>query len=237
MPPAVFVPVALLVLIAGAAYCLGYDALQRGTAIWHQGLLWSACAVLPWLIVLEFIKRREWSGGRTISWTTIAAILLLTGAGSLACEWVSDRWLFNEPSWPLALQVLRRVPAIAATVLLLLLSRRDRALSRNRSPTISSAEDIEALVQHAPAIHWIRAADNYLELHLEGQVWTKRVTMREASELLKPLGFVRVHRSYMVNRNHVAEVFRRQGEAALRMTDGTDVPTGKAFSDNLKIFV
>ena len=89
------------------------------------------------------------------------------------------------------------------------------------------------LRRHSSSIRWIQAADNYLELHLDGQVWTRRITMCQAAEILQPLGFVRVHRSVIVNRNHVERVVPQSGGAAVRMTDGTSLPTGRAFSGNL----
>ena len=58
--------------------------------------------------------------------------------------------------------------------------------------------------------------------------------MREAAQILEPLGFVRVHRSVIVNRDHVASVVPRTGGSMVRMSDGTALPTGRAFSANLR---
>lgn len=233
MPPALLLPIATAVWLAGAAYCLGYEEMTSGRAAWPQGLLWSAYAVLPWLLLFEGVKRREWRTGASVRTTRLAGLLILTGVLSIACELASDA-VRLATSAPVGLMLLRRLPAIAATLLLLLLARRDRhQASRRAAPPMPEAE-ADTLRRHAPAIRWIQAADNYLELHLDGQVWTRRITMREAESLLEPMGFVRIHRSFLVNRDHVAAVVRRDGAPAVRTKDGAVLPAGKAFSSNLR---
>lgn len=219
--------VLLVVWIAGAAYCMGYERLSTGLGAWPPSLLWSAYGVLPWLALFEAVKRRDQRSTTPLGPIAIASLLVATGAASLLLEQIA------QPNGsPLALQVMRRLPAVAATLLLLLLSRRERRMIARQ--TLASESETDALRRHAPAIRWIRAADNYLELHLDGQVWTRRITMREAEAILEPLGFVRVHRSFIVNREHVASVVRHKGEPNVRTRDGTLLPIGKAFSGNLR---
>jgi two-component system LytT family response regulator len=85
------------------------------------------------------------------------------------------------------------------------------------------------LRRHAARIRWVRAADNYVELHLDGRILTLRVTMREAAAILGPFGFVRIHRSYIVSRG---QVDARVG-TSVRMKDGAELPVGQAYSANL----
>lgn len=235
-PPTLLVALALIVLLAGAAYCSGYEALMRGRMDWPGSLLWSAYAVLPWLFLFEFIKRREWGADRPFPLRVIAMMLVATGAASIGVEIVYKELMLGRDSPPVALQILRRLPAVAAMVLLLTIARLELRSSRKRArPSADGvAEEAETLRRHAASIRWIRAADNYLELHLEGRVWTRRLTMREAAEILEPLGFVRVHRSVIVNRSYVASVVQQSGGALVRMADGAALPTGRAFSSNLR---
>ena len=220
--------VAIVVWLAGAAYCMGYERLSTGLGAWPPSLLWSAYGVLPWLALFEVVKRRDRLAVQPLNPLAIALALLATGALSLLLEWIAD-----PDGSPLGLQVMRRLPAAAATLLLLLLARRERVMIA-RQAAAAAESDVDALRRHAPAIRWIRAADNYLELHLDGQVWTRRITMREAEGILEPLGFVRVHRSFIVNREHVDGVVRHKGESNVRTRDGTLLPIGKAFSGNLR---
>ena len=219
--------VTLVVWMAGAAYCMGYERLQTGLGAWPGSLLWSAYGVLPWLALFEAIKRREARTGQPLGLAALAGLLVATGVMSLVLEAVAQ-----PHGSPLPLQVMRRLPAVAATLLLLLLVRRERAMIARQSA--AAENEVDALRRHAPAIRWIRAADNYLELHLDGQVWTRRITMREAETILAPLGFVRVHRSFIVNREHVESVIRHKGEDNVRTKDGTLLPIGKMFSGNVR---
>lgn len=72
-------------------------------------------------------------------------------------------------------------------------------------------------------VHWVAAADNYIELHLPPRSWLERVTLAEA--LARPgwaARFLRVHRSHAVNPAHVQRIERlASGEAVLTLTGGT----------------
>jgi DNA-binding LytR/AlgR family response regulator len=122
---------------------------------------------------------------------------------------------------------MRRLPAIAATLLLLLLARPPRATA---AAAAFEGDERAALLRHAPSIRWIRAADNYLELHLDGRVVTLRLTMRQASASLEPLGFVRIHRSFIVARDKIQAVRRD----SVRLRDGTELPVGPSFAGRLQ---
>ena len=77
------------------------------------------------------------------------------------------------------------------------------------------------------------AADNYVALRVEGRTAMRRMTMREAEQALSPHGFVRIHRRFLVNSSRVAEL-RGNGKPFVRLTDGTELPVGQAFRDNLR---
>lgn len=202
---------AAVIWLAGAVYCLGYEGLSGGTGEWPLALQWSACAVLPWFALFEIAKRRRFRGGE------LAVALVVTGLISLALETGSD-WLLGVTSSPVGLQILRRIPAIGASLLLILLAA--RAAPR-------PAATLDAVARAAPAARWIKAADNYLELHLPGRVLTVRGTMRDAEALLTVAGFARVHRSLIVNSAHVAAIDPRG--RTVRMDDGTELPVGAAY--------
>lgn len=234
MSPALFASAALAALITGAVYCLGYEALRGGLAQWPPSLLWSACAVLPWLLLFEGVKRHEWAADRPLPVATTVLLLAATALFSLLLETGSDLLLGHHAA-PLGLQLLRRLPAIGATVLLLLLARQAKSGATGRAQTRTLATEAESLCRYAASIRWIGAADNYLELHLPGQVWMRRMTMREAEQLLAPLGFVRIHRCAIVNRAHVAAVVPGARGVAVRLDDGVELPGGAAFADNLRL--
>ncbi len=224
---------ATVVLTAGAAYCLGYEGLQGGIGGWPGSYLWSAYAVLPWLALFELVKRAEWERDRSFHPAVLASLLVATGLFSVGLEYLVD-WLRGSRSAPAGLQLMRRLPAIAATLMLLLLARREQKAALAEAPPPASASEAEALRRLAGSVRWIQAADNYLELHLPGRVLMRRLTMREAASILEPLGFVRIHRSYLVNRRHVASVVSDNGRVAVRTDDGSLLPTGRAFSAGVR---
>lgn len=55
-------------------------------------------------------------------------------------------------------------------------------------------------------------------------------TMDHLSETLVEKGFVRVHRSYLVNLKHIA-LFKNQ---AIRLSNGEELPMGKAYQEDVK---
>ncbi len=88
-------------------------------------------------------------------------------------------------------------------------------------------------------VHWLSAADNYIELHLPPRMLLERVTLADA--LARPgwaARFVRVHRSHAVNPMHVQRIERLgSGEAVLTLTGGDTVRVSRGYRDVLAQFV
>ena len=57
-------------------------------------------------------------------------------------------------------------------------------------------------------IEWIEAADYYVCLHVGNKTFMLRETIKQLSSSLDPKRFVRVHRSAIVNVDHVREILR-----------------------------
>jgi len=55
-------------------------------------------------------------------------------------------------------------------------------------------------------IHWVEAAGNYINFHCAGQSRLIRGTISAWEERLAPLGFVRIHRSRLVNRTCISVI-------------------------------
>jgi len=81
-----------------------------------------------------------------------------------------------------------------------------------------------------------RAEGNYLALVHKSGCYLVRETMATAEKKLAPLGFVRIHRSRLVNSMLVKDLRRdRTGTYLLRTNDGSEHPVGRAYRDNLKL--
>jgi DNA-binding LytR/AlgR family response regulator len=80
-------------------------------------------------------------------------------------------------------------------------------------------------------VAYLRAADDYCEAVLgDGRALLVTMTLSRLLSTLPPR-FLRVHKSYAVNRAHVAALAPRPGGGrVLRMSDGTDVPVGRRFA-------
>ena len=81
-----------------------------------------------------------------------------------------------------------------------------------------------------------KAQGNYVALVHKSGCYLVRETMATAEQKLTPLGFVRIHRSILVNATLVKELRRDDtGTYVLRTTDGNEHPVGRAYKDNLKV--
>jgi len=81
-----------------------------------------------------------------------------------------------------------------------------------------------------------KAQGNYVALVHKSGSYLVRETMATAEQKLTPLGFVRIHRSILVNTNLVKDLRRdNTGAYVLRTTDGSELPVGRTYKDNLKV--
>jgi DNA-binding LytR/AlgR family response regulator len=81
-----------------------------------------------------------------------------------------------------------------------------------------------------------KAQGNYVALMHKSGCYLVRETIATAEQKLAPLGFVRIHRSILVNKALVKDLRRdNTGTYVLRTTDGREYPVGRAYKDNLKV--
>lgn len=74
-------------------------------------------------------------------------------------------------------------------------------------------------------ITWCQADDNYTALHLaDDRRLIAARTLMDYDRMLSPLGFIRVHKSALVNRRHVDGI---DGEGRVRMRNGTRVEVSR----------
>lgn len=84
----------------------------------------------------------------------------------------------------------------------------------------------------AADIAWVQAQGNYVGLHVNGHDYLLRATLTEFLQQLDPERFVRVHRSHVVNIDHLAEIEPLDsGDARLHLRDGATVPCSRRYRD------
>jgi len=81
-----------------------------------------------------------------------------------------------------------------------------------------------------------KAQGNYVVLVHKSGSYLVRETMATIEQKLTPLGFVRIHRSILVNATLVKDLRRdNTGTYMLRTTDGSEHPVGRSYKGNLKL--
>ncbi len=88
----------------------------------------------------------------------------------------------------------------------------------------------------ADDIEWLEAEGNYVNLHVKGRLYPLRSTMAAIEPRLDPARFLRVHRSYIINLDHLAEIEPLDtGDARLKLRDGTAVPCSRRYRSELRV--
>ncbi|MDN7124592.1 LytR/AlgR family response regulator transcription factor [Pseudidiomarina terrestris] len=83
-------------------------------------------------------------------------------------------------------------------------------------------------------IVWIKGAANYVEIHLQDSMVLHRETLTSLAEKLGDEQFVRVHRSAIVNIDHLHEISSELGRYSLvELKNGQEIRIGNAYRRDL----
>jgi two-component system LytT family response regulator len=90
-------------------------------------------------------------------------------------------------------------------------------------------EGAEVHVIAVADLDWVRAVDDYVELHVGSRVLRKQQTLAELAARLDPQRFVRVHRSFVVNVERLTrvELYAKDSRIVI-LRDGTKLPVSRA---------
>jgi two-component system LytT family response regulator len=84
-------------------------------------------------------------------------------------------------------------------------------------------------------IVWIEAAGNYVRLHLRDQSHLFRETMNQMESRLDPERFFRIHRSRIVNTEHIKELQPwLNGEYVVVLQNGTELRLSRSYRERLE---
>ncbi|WP_368563557.1 LytTR family DNA-binding domain-containing protein [Pseudoxanthomonas sp. UTMC 1351] len=87
----------------------------------------------------------------------------------------------------------------------------------------------------AADIEWLQAAGNYVNLRVRGHDYPLRSTIAGVEAKLDPQRFARIHRSYMVNLDHVVSIEPLEsGDARLYLKNGTNLPCSRRYRSELR---
>src|SRR5689334_14454132 len=112
------IAVGVIVWLAGASYCHGYQYLLKGeeTGPWSGSLTWSAIAVVPWFALFEWSKEPQ-GAEATRRPATLLGLVAEIAALSICVEYFVD-FCVGDVTDRFGLLVMRRLPAVAVSVLL-----------------------------------------------------------------------------------------------------------------------
>ncbi|MCG8504361.1 MAG: LytTR family transcriptional regulator [Sphingomonadales bacterium] len=83
-------------------------------------------------------------------------------------------------------------------------------------------------------VDWLEAAGNYVGLHVGGDTFLLRATLGGLADRLDPARFARIHRSFVVNLDRVAEIRSTDsGDYRVRLTTGNELNMSRRYRANL----
>ena len=92
----------------------------------------------------------------------------------------------------------------------------------------------KVLFLRAQDVEWVEAAGNYVRLHVGGEAYLFRESMKNMESRLDAEQFVRIHRSAIVNLDRIRELQPWfHGEYVVILQDGTKLMASRVFSDRL----
>jgi len=105
---------------------------------------------------------------------------------------------------------------------------------RQRTSRVVVKTGGKVMFLRAEQIEWVEAAGNYVRLHVGGESHLFRESMKNMETRLDGEIFVRIHRSAIVNVDHIRELQPWfHGEYVVILHDGTRLMASRVFSDRL----
>jgi two-component system, LytTR family, response regulator len=87
-------------------------------------------------------------------------------------------------------------------------------------------------------IDWVRAADDYVELHADGRSYLLHATLNRLEARLDSKTFLRVHRSVVVNISAIKTIaLGLHGDYDITLRDGTELRSGRTYGAAIRQLV
>lgn len=227
---------------------------ERTFQVWEP-LLWEGSSVVAILSLFPLIWMGYWRlhwRGRPL-WQSLgihAGIAVLFSLGHIGimvairiAGYAIDGARYDFARGDLGLQLVyeMRKDAISYSVLFTACWVQDRLMTRAAPPPAPGKLEVRAdgrthYLDPADVLA-VEAAGNYVEFHRAGtdKALLVRGTLNQVETELKPHGFVRVHRSKLINRGCIAGFEGTpSGDLRIRMTDGREIFGSRRYRENLE---
>jgi len=124
---------------------------------------------------------------------------------------------------------------VDAAKLIRALQQQLEGLAKRQAPRIAVKAKGKILFLDVAEIVTVQAEGNYISLTHRTNPYFLRETLSSMAEKLKPYGFMRIHRSVIVNISAVEEIQPLPtGEYRLRVKGGKDYLVTRTYKDNLR---
>lgn len=108
------------------------------------------------------------------------------------------------------------------------LKRARAGLQENRHIWVRKAAEMLRL--EIGAIEWIEAEGEYVRIHSAAESYLERGSLTEAAVRFSPQGFLRIHRSAVINPHWIAAIDKTHwGGLVVRLQSGTEIPVGRKY--------
>jgi DNA-binding LytR/AlgR family response regulator len=151
------------------------------------------------------------------------------------------------PLYYLFLQVYLAITVILLSVTygseIVLRERRIAELTRDADAARRGADDPHIWLRNASGrvrieaseIDWISAEGECVRFHCGDRTFLERLSISAAAEKLDGLGFVRIHRSTLVNSRRIQGLTRAEGGALqVKLVNGTELRVSKSFHSEVR---
>jgi len=109
------------------------------------------------------------------------------------------------------------------------------ALAKRQCPRVAFKAKGRIFFLDLPAIVAVQAAGNYVSIQHNGNLYLLHESLSSIAEKLKPYGFIRIHRSVVVNASLVNEIEPlSSGEYRLRVKGGKEYLVTRSYKHNLR---
>lgn len=215
----------LVILPAGILFCLAHALLPYGQLHGPEAMFkWSVLVLFPWVVAAMLFERAVRVGDTRLQLIVRGASLALIAYAISSC---GSFWLGAG----IERAFLSRMPVMAAALLLACIY----PLKSGPAKVLDARQPgEEELPVEATDVLYAAGAGNYVELHCGSRTTLWRQTMRDAEEVLRPAGFVRIHRSYLVARTAISDVYRsRRGPVEVALMNGQRLPVSTSYAANV----
>ncbi len=100
--------------------------------------------------------------------------------------------------------------------------------TKEKKRTILVSKGRKTVTLPLASVLWVEADDHYLKFHTETDTFIKRYSMGAIAKQLSP-DFIRIHRKYLVNKEHIHSKEKQQRDAYLVLNSGKRLKIGQSY--------